>query len=264
MIKESNNLNSKKKIYFISDIHLGAPALNDNHERELLFVKWLDEIKSDASQLYLLGDIFDYWFEYKKVVPRGFTRTLGKIAELSDSGVDIHYFTGNHDVWVFDYLPQELGVTLHRDELKTEILGKKFFLAHGDGLDKEDKNYILLKKLFVNKFLQWCFARLHPNFSVSLAQRWSKKSRLGKGIDPKKIDIKNEGMYKFAQSILEQEFFDYFVFGHRHVLAKSQLGERSEFILLGEWITAFSYGVFDGSNFELKNYKVEQLPEAAK
>ena len=138
-----------KKIYFISDIHLGAPALSDNREREKLFVQWMDEIKQDAAKLFLMGDIFDFWYEYKKVAPRGFTRALGKIAELSDSGVEVHFFTGNHDVWVFDYLPEELNLTLHREEYKTELMGKKFFLAHGDGLDATDKGYIWLKKLFI-------------------------------------------------------------------------------------------------------------------
>ncbi|NQU87398.1 MAG: UDP-2,3-diacylglucosamine diphosphatase, partial [Mariniphaga sp.] len=144
-----------KKIYFISDIHLGAPALKDNKEREKLFVQWLDEIKHDAEKLFLMGDIFDFWYEYKKVAPRGFTRALGKIAELSDSGIEIHFFTGNHDVWVFDYLPREIGLILHREEFRVEMMGKKFFLAHGDGLDASDKGYNLLKMLFTSRPLQW-------------------------------------------------------------------------------------------------------------
>lgn len=257
-------MSKKNKIYFISDLHLGAPALNDNRERELLFVKWLDEIKTDARQLYLMGDIFDYWFEYKKVVPRGFTRALGKIAELSDSGIEVHYFTGNHDVWVFDYLPEELGLTLHTKEFRTEIDGKKFFLAHGDGLDPTDKDYNFLKKLFVNKFLQWMYARLHPNFTISFAHAWSKKSRISKGFVSEMINPEKEGLYQFAKSILGKEYFDYFVFGHRHVLANIPVGDKSEFILLGDWIKTFSYGIFDGEEFELKTYNVEQLHKAAK
>ncbi len=253
----------KNKTYFVSDIHLGAPALNDNREREMLFVSWLDEIKNDAKQLFLVGDIFDYWFEYKRVVPRGFTRALGKIAELSDRGVDVHYFTGNHDVWVFDYLPNELGLTLHTSEYQTEIEGKKFFIAHGDGLDASDKGYNFLKKLFVNKFLQWMYARLHPNFTISFAHAWSKKSRLSKGVGIEMIDPEKEGLYKFAKSVLNKEHVDYFVFGHRHVLANIPLGRNSEFILLGEWIKSFSYGVFDGKKFELKKY-TKQFDSAVK
>ncbi|NOR73921.1 MAG: UDP-2,3-diacylglucosamine diphosphatase, partial [Draconibacterium sp.] len=162
-------LNKKGKIYFISDVHLGAPASKNNRERELLFAKWLDEIKSDVSELYLLGDIFDFWWEYKKVVPRGFTRILGRIADLADSGVNVHFFTGNHDLWAFEYLTEELGVKIHHNEIIKEIKGKKFFLAHGDGLDANDKGYIFLKKIFTNKTLQWMYSRLHPNFALALA-----------------------------------------------------------------------------------------------
>ena len=248
-------MSKRDKTYFISDIHLGAPALNDNHKRELLFVKWLDEIKADAKRLFLVGDIFDYWFEYKKVVPRGFTRSLGKLAELSDSGVEIHFFTGNHDVWVFDYLPTELGLTLHRQEYVTEIGGKKFFIAHGDGLDANDKGYKLLKKLFVNKFLQWMYARLHPNFTISFAHSWSKKSRLSKGSGSDMPSPEKEGLFQFAKNVLTKEHVDYFVFGHRHVLAKIPMQSNTQFILLGEWIKLFSYGVFDEKGFELKTYK---------
>lgn len=246
---------SKEKIYFISDIHLGAPALDNNPEREKLFVNWLDEIKKDATALFLMGDIFDYWFEYKKVVPRGFTRTLGKIAEIADSGIPVHFFTGNHDVWVFDYLPSELGVHVHRHEMRATFSGKKFFLAHGDGLDPFDKGYHLLKKIFTNRFLQWGFARLHPNFALSLAHAWSKKSRLSKGIFVPFKGVEEEGLYLFAKSVLKNEDVDYFIFGHRHLLLDLPLEKNSRYINLGDWIVHFSYGVFDGEKFELKKYK---------
>ena len=250
--------NQEKKAYFISDIHLGAPALKNNREREQAFVSWLNGIKEDASHLLLMGDIFDFWFEYKTVVPRGFTRTLGKIAEIADSGVEVHFFTGNHDVWVFDYLPQELGLTLHRDEYMTMLGGKKFYLAHGDGLDKSDKGYLLLKKLFTNKTLQWIFARIHPNLSLSFGLRWSKHSRISKGIEGEEFKgTKKEGMFIFAESILQKEHFDYFIFGHRHVMVDSPIGSNSRFIHLGDWINYFSYGVFDGKDFELKQYNYQ-------
>ena len=250
--------NQNKKVYFISDVHLGAPALKNNKERELAFVKWLDDIKSDASHLFLMGDIFDFWFEYKTVVPRGFTRTLGKIAEIADSGVEVHFFTGNHDVWVFDYLPDELGMTLHRDEFKTELYGKKFFLAHGDGLDLSDKGYLFLKKMFTSKTLQWLFARVHPNFGVKLGMNWSKHSRVTKGIKGEEFKgTSNEGMFIFAESVLKNEKFDYFVFGHRHVLENCPIGENSRYINLGDWIHYFSYGVFNGEKFELKQYNYQ-------
>ena len=247
--------NSKSKIYFVSDIHLGAPALNNNREREQKFVAWLDEIKQDAAALFLMGDIFDYWFEYKKVVPRGFVRTLGKIAEIADSGIPVHFFTGNHDVWVFDYLPSELGVQIHRSEMRISFSGKKFFLAHGDGLDPYDKGYHFLKKLFTNRFLQWMYARIHPNLGIYLAHKWSKKSRLTKGMSVPFHGEDKEGLLHFAKSVLEDEEVDYFIFGHRHLLLDLPLEKKSRYINLGDWITHYSYGVFDGEKFELKKYK---------
>lgn len=247
-------LNEKDKIYFISDVHLGAPALKDNHEREKKFVKWLTAVSADAQMIFLMGDIFDYWFEYRKVVPRGFTRVLGKIAEITDNGIPVHFFTGNHDIWVFDYLPEETGVIVHYDPLTIELMGKKFFLAHGDGLDQTDKGYLFLKKIFKSRPLQWLYARLHPNFAVSLAQKWSKTSRLSKKVGGPEFDVEKEGMYQFASSLVEKEHFDYIVLGHRHRLVNVPIKDNSRFILLGDWIKTFSYGVFNGSTFELKTF----------
>jgi len=243
-----------RKIYFISDLHLGAPALNNNTERERLFVKWLNEIKEDAAMLFLMGDIFDYWFEYKKVVPRGFTRSLGKIAEIADSGIPVHFFTGNHDIWVFDYLPSELGIEVHYAEMRIKLGEKKFFLAHGDGLDPFDTGYHFLKKIFTNQFFQWLFARVHPNLGIKIAHGWSKKSRLDKGMGDDFKGPGNEGLFVFANKILEKEEIDYFIFGHRHLLLDLPIGNHSRYINLGDWITHFSYGVFDGEKFELKRY----------
>jgi UDP-2,3-diacylglucosamine hydrolase len=248
----------KKNIYFASDFHLGSPDHASSRQREDRILRWLNFITPSCSELFLMGDIFDFWFEYKTVVPRGFTRTLGKIAEIADSGVEVHFFTGNHDVWVFDYLPEELGMTLHRNEFRTEISGKKFFLAHGDGLDLSDKGYILLKKLFTSKTLQWIFARIHPNFALSLGHRWSKHSRISNGITGEEFKgTTNEGMFIFAESILRNEKFDYFIFGHRHVMIDCPIGENSRYINLGDWINHFSYGVFDGEKFELKQYNYQ-------
>jgi UDP-2,3-diacylglucosamine hydrolase len=244
----------KKKIYFVSDVHLGAPALKNNTEREKHFAKWLDTIRDDAAELYLMGDIFDFWFEYRKVVPRGFTRVLGRLADMSDQGISIHFFAGNHDLWVFDYLPKEIGLTLHRNELVTEIYGKKFFLAHGDGLDPTDKGYLFLKKIFINKKLQWVFARLHPNFAFHLAHRWSKSSRLTKLNRQEEFKVKNESMFKFAEIYLEKEWIDYFIFGHRHRVAEVEIKNNSRMILLGDWISNFSYGVFDGEKVVLNKF----------
>ena len=248
-------MESSKKIYFISDIHLGAPALKDNAEREKLFAGWLTEVSADAGAIFLLGDIFDFWFEYKKVVPRGFTRVLGKIAEITDKGIPVHFFTGNHDIWVFDYLPEETGMIVHKEHYETEINGKRFFLSHGDGLDENDKGYLLLKKIFTSPVLQWLFARLHPNFALTLAHRWSKSSRLSKKISGPEFNPGNEGMFHFAQKMLEEKHFDFFIFGHRHRMADISMQNGSRFVLLGDWIKSFSYGVFDGEKFDLKKYK---------
>jgi UDP-2,3-diacylglucosamine hydrolase len=244
----------KKKIYFVSDVHLGAPALKNNREREMQFARWLDFIRDDAAELYLMGDIFDFWFEYRKVVPRGFTRVLGRLADMSDQGISIHFFAGNHDLWVFDYLPNEIGLTLHRDQLVTEIYGKKFFLAHGDGLDPADKGYLFLKKIFTNKKLQWVFARLHPNFAFHLAHRWSESSRLTKLNRQEEFKVKNESMFKFAENYLEKEWIDYFIFGHRHRMVEVEVKKNSGMILLGDWISNFSYGVFDGEKVILNKF----------
>lgn len=243
------------KIYFVSDVHLGAPALNNNRDREILFAKWLDEIKDDVAELYLMGDIFDFWYEYKKVIPRGFSRILGRLADLADKGVVVHFFTGNHDLWAFDYFPEELGVILHKKEIIKEIRGKRFFLAHGDGFDAGDKGYIFLKKIFTNNILHWLFSRLHPNFALTIAHKWSKSSRLAKMDNEIEFEVNKEGMYKFAENFLKTEFVDYFIFGHRHRMSDAKIGQNSRFVLLGDWIKNFSYGVLDGEKFELKRYK---------
>lgn len=249
-------MEEKGKIFFISDVHLGAPALKNNNEREIRFANWLDDIKDDVAELYLMGDIFDFWWDYKKVVPRGFTRIFGRLADLTDRGIPVHFFVGNHDLWAFDYFQEELGLTIHQNEIVKEIAGKKFLLAHGDGLDASDKGYIFLKKLFTNKTLQWVFSRLHPNFALTVAHNWSKSSRLAKINIEEEFEENKEGMYKFAENFLKQEFVDYFIFGHRHKMVNSKIGEESHFVLLGDWITHFSYGVFDGEKFELKKYKI--------
>jgi UDP-2,3-diacylglucosamine hydrolase len=247
-------LKEKGKIYFVSDVHLGAPAFKNNHQREMRFARWLDSIDDDVEELYLMGDIFDFWWEYKKVVPRGFTRIFGRIANLTDRGIPVYFFPGNHDLWVFDYLPTELGVLVHREQIIKEIGGKKFFLAHGDGLDAEDVGYNRLKKIFTNKTLQWWFSRLHPNFALYIAHKWSGSSRTSKLNREEEFNVNNDGIYNFANSYLKQESIDYFIFGHRHQMVNLPLSDNSQFVLLGDWITNFSYGVFDGEKLELKKY----------
>ena len=245
----------KKKVYFVSDVHLGMYPPEDSAHREKIFVSWLNEIMPHTSELYLLGDIFDYWYEYRKVVPRGFTRTLGKLAEMSDNGIKIHYFTGNHDVWVFDYLPGEIGITLHHTPYTTEIEGKKFYLAHGDGLGPGDVGFKLLKGAFRNKILQWLYSRIHPNVTISLAHYWSRKSRYGKENADEFQGEDKELMYMHAKKMLEKEHFDFFIFGHRHIMVDMPINEMSRYINLGEWISMYSFAEFDGRDLKLKTYQ---------
>jgi len=247
---------STKKIFFASDVHLGASALKNNREREILFVEWLDSIKNQAEDIYLLGDIFDFWYEYKSVVPRGHTRTLGKLAEISDSGVNIHFFTGNHDLWAFDYLEKEIGLKIYRNVWRGNIKGKKFYIAHGDGLGIHDKGYRLLKKIFTNRFLQACFSCIHPNLSFWIANKWSSHSRLADG----KIEADTfrgedkEWLIIHAKEELKIEHFDFFMFGHRHLPGDIKLSEKSRYINTGDWISFFSYAVFDGKEMKLLYY----------
>ncbi|RLD63447.1 MAG: UDP-2,3-diacylglucosamine diphosphatase [Bacteroidetes bacterium] len=249
-------MGKNKKIYFASDAHLGYPSYEKSLKREKLFVKWLDEIKSDAQEIYLLGDIFDFWFEYKKVIPRGFSRFLGKICELTDKGIVVYFFTGNHDLWVTDYLPKETGVILQRNPVTKIINGKKFFLAHGDGLGPGDKGYKRLKKIFTNPILHWLFSRLHPNVAFAIAHSWSISSREAKGLVAEEFKgVDKENLVIYAKEELKYEHFDYMIFGHRHVPIDLKLNNKCQFINLGDWITHFTYAVFDGDKLELKEFK---------
>lgn len=234
--------NQDKKIYFASDFHLGAPDYESSLAREKKIVNWLDHIKDDAAEIFLVGDIFDFWFEYKKAIPRGFVRLQGKIAELTDSGIPVHVFTGNHDMWIFDYLPQELGVKLYREPITREFFGKKYYIGHGDGLGPGDKGYKFLKKVFANKFCQWCFARLHPNFGIWLAEKSSKTSRAKTGSsDEKFLGEEGEWLIHYCREELQKEHFDYFVFGHRHLPLDIELNDESRYYNLGEWIKHCTY-----------------------
>ena len=203
------------KIYFVSDAHLGLFPEVKSSEREKKLVNWLDSIKNEVSELYLLGDIFDFWHEYRHAVPKGHVRFLGKLAELSDMGVKIHFFTGNHDVWAYDYLPAEVGLTVYHGPVIREMEGARFYIAHGDGLGKGENGYKMLKWIFTNKVLQWLFARIHPNAALKFGKWWSKNSRYAKGIvpEPYKGDDK-ELQVVFARDTLRREHYDYFIFGH--------------------------------------------------
>jgi len=248
-------MSSGKKIYFASDFHLGMPSYEKSLERERKLVAWLEEVRKDAQEIYLLGDLFDFWFEYKTAVPKGFTRLLGKLGEITDSGIPIHLITGNHDMWVFDYIPKETGVILHRKPIEKNFAGKKFFLGHGDGLGPGDHGYKFIKKIFANRFCQWLFARFHPNFGIGIANFWSRKSRGASHNEEKFLGEEKEWLVIFCKKKLQSEHFDYFIFGHRHLPLNIELNNTSRYINLGDWISYFTYAEFDGQELLFKEYK---------
>ena len=248
-----------KKIYFISDFHFGIPDKENSLKREKLLVNWLDEIKNDASEIYLMGDVFDFWFEYKTVVPKGYLRFFGKIAEICDAGISVHLFRGNHDIWAFNYFQEELNIQLHRKPVIKIFNGKKFYLAHGDGLGPGDKGYKFLKKIFEFKINQWLFKWLHPDIGARMGLYFSKRSRIANLIKEgkKENNIKDEDeiLFIYSKKVLKDDpSIDYFVFGHKHVPRNVQLSKSSRLIILGDWITNFTYAVFDGEKIELKEY----------
>lgn len=247
---------SEKKIYFSSDQHFGVPNVEESHEREKVFVKWLEMAEKDAEHIFLLGDLFDFWFEYNSVVPRGYTRVLGKIAQITDKGIPVTFFVGNHDLWMWDYFKEELGVTvLHKTKL-FEFYGKKFFLGHGDGLGPNDKGYKRMKKVFINPLAKWLFARFHPNFAVGIANYFSRKSRLANGdSDMVFMGEDKEWLIQYAERKLETVYADYFLFGHRHLAMDITLSNGSRYINTGEWVKGRSYAVFENGELYLREFK---------
>jgi UDP-2,3-diacylglucosamine hydrolase len=246
-----------KKIYFASDQHLGAPNREHSIIREKHIVKWLDIVSHDAHEIYLLGDLFDFWFEYKKVVPRGFVRILGKLAELSDNHIPITIFTGNHDMWMLDYLENEIGVQLHRKPIQVELQGKKFLIGHGDGLGPGDKGYKRLKKVFANPTCRWLFSQLHPDLAFRIASFWSGKSR-EYSLREEFLGVDREWLVRYAEKKLESQYFDYFVFGHRHLPIQCTLSNgQSTYFNLGDWMHYYSYGVLENGQMNIEFYVPE-------
>ncbi|MBK8721716.1 MAG: UDP-2,3-diacylglucosamine diphosphatase [Saprospiraceae bacterium] len=247
-----------KRTYFASDFHLGVDAKLKSKDRELQIIRWLESIEQDAETIYLVGDIFDFWFEYKTVVPKGFVRLLGKLASMKDKGIQIELFIGNHDMWIFDYFEKELGIPTHRKPIERTIYQKKFLIGHGDGLGPGDKGYKILKKVFANPFCQWLFERLHPNFGIGLANFWSGKSRYANIEAPFWMGKEKEWLYQYADKKQATLEVDYFIFGHRHLTINQILSDgKCRYINLGEWLYTNSYGVFDGKNFEIEFFENE-------
>jgi UDP-2,3-diacylglucosamine hydrolase len=245
-------LTEKEKIYFASDFHLGLPTVSNPLEREKKVVRWLNSVSCDAKEIYLLGDIFDFWWEYKLVVPRGFTRFLGTVSAITDSGIPIHFFTGNHDMWAGDYLSGECGVTIHNTPFTTIFNGKKFYLAHGEGLGTRNYGYKILLSIFRNKPLQVMYSALHPSIGVGIGHKWSLNSRLGKGIIKEFLGEENEDLIRYARSVLEYDKIDYFIFGHRHLAMTFKLKPETEVVFLGDWIKKGSYADWDGNALTFK------------
>tara|TARA_B110000037_G_scaffold220964_1_gene290351 strand:- start:534 stop:1277 length:744 start_codon:yes stop_codon:yes gene_type:complete len=244
-----------QKIYFASDFHLGSAGDSD-HAREKKIVAWLNSIAHDAFEIYLVGDVFDFWFEYRYVVPKGHVRLLGKLAQLSDSGVKLHIFTGNHDVWMFDYFKEEFGATMHYSPVEMVRFGKRFMIGHGDGLGPGDNCYKMIKAIFTDRLCQRLFAALHPYFGVSLARFFSRKSREKTGVkDSIYLGDDKEFLVQYCESVLKHEHFDYFIFGHRHMVLDKQLSNGSRYLNLGEWFSACNYAVFDGVDLTLQEFK---------
>jgi len=243
-----------KKIYFASDQHLGAPTPKASLPREKKFVAWLDTIKEDAGTIFLLGDLFDFWFEYKTVVPKGFVRVLGKLAELKDAGIDIYFFVGNHDLWMRDYFQKELNIPVFHKPQEFEINGKIFLIGHGDGLGPSDYGYKRMKKVFTFPFFKWLFRWLHPDIGVRLGHYFSVKNKLISGDeDARFLGEENEWLAQYCRKKLTEKHYDFFVFGHRHLPLEIELNNNSTYINLGDWIQYFTYGEFM-KTFKLKEF----------
>ena len=245
-----------KKTFFASDFHLGTPGATTSQVRERLIVQWLESILPEMDALYLVGDVWDYWFEYGRVIPKGTTRLLGTLAKIRDAGIPVYYFTGNHDMWMFDYLQDELDIPILREPVIHEIYGKKFYIGHGGGLGPGDYGYKFIKKVFASPVSQWLFARLHPNTGIRIMKYWSGRSRQHTQIEEKFLGPEKEWLVQHALDVLKKEPIDYFIFGHRHLPIDYTLGvNNARYINLGDWLSYNSFAVFDGQDLALTFYK---------
>jgi len=252
-------ITNKTNIYFASDFHLGIPDRISSLVREKKLIRWLDRVSVDAEAIYLMGDLFDFWYEYKTVIPKGYTRLFSKLAELNEKGIPVHFFKGNHDFWAFDYLNEEAGVTIHDDFQEIDLKGHRFYLAHGDGLGPGDNGYKLLKKVFLSKFNQFLFRWLHPDLGTKMGLYFSRGSRISNMIKQDKNDdffaIDQEKLLVYSREMsTKKPDIEYFVFGHRHVPTNLKVSEKATCIILGDWVTHFTYGKFDGTTFELLKF----------
>jgi UDP-2,3-diacylglucosamine hydrolase len=246
----------KQKIFFASDFHLGVPTKEDSLAREKRIIRWLESIQDEAHTIFLLGDIFDFWFEYKHVIPRGFIRLQGKLAALADAGIQIIFFTGNHDMWMFDYFTTELNIPIYRQPQSIKIGQHSFLIGHGDGLGPGDHKYKFLKKFFNSKLCQWLFARIHPNLGISIADRWSRSSRISNNKkEDNFIAPKREYIWVYCSEVETKQHHDFYIFGHRHLPLDLAVGNNnSRYINIGEWVNYNTYAVYDGETVHLKTF----------
>ncbi|CAN5350427.1 UDP-2,3-diacylglucosamine diphosphatase [soil metagenome] len=248
-------LSPSQKIYFASDFHLGVPTHDASLERERKIIAWLEMVRHDAHSIYLLGDIFDFWFEYRQTIPKGFIRFQGKLAELCDAGIPIYFFTGNHDMWMFDYFPKELGIPIYREPILLNTGSQRLIIGHGDGLGPGETGYKILKSFFDSKVCQWLFARIHPNLGMSIATYWSKKSRINNMKTEEKFHgDEKEFLLLWCREQEKISHHDFYVFGHRHLPLDLKVSDNSRYVNIGEWVNGSTYGVYDGNSFELKNF----------
>jgi UDP-2,3-diacylglucosamine hydrolase len=246
-----------KKIYFASDFHLGVPDHASSLIREKRIIAWLDSIKHDAHTIFLLGDIFDFWFEYKHTIPKGYIRLLGKLAEIRDSGIPIIFFTGNHDMWMFDYFPTELNIPIYRQPILLEVGEKRLLIGHGDGLGPGDLTYKFIKQFFNSKICQWLFARIHPNLGMAIAHLWSRRSRISNLKKEEKFQgEEGEFLWLYCRDLEKKQHHDFYVFGHRHLPLTLKVGENSTYVNLGEWVNFNTYAVYNGTNLDLKTFNL--------
>jgi UDP-2,3-diacylglucosamine hydrolase len=245
-----------KNIYFLSDFHLGAPNKETSLQREKRIVDFLNSIKEKAGEIFIVGDMFDFWFEYKKVVPKGYVRLLGKLAEFTDAGIPIHFFVGNHDMWMHNYLQEELNIPVYFEPIVIERNGKKIMIGHGDGLGPGDKGYKRMKKFFRSPICKFMFGILPPYIGMGIANYFSRKSRIATGsADEVFLGEDKEWLVQYCKRKLEKEHFDLFIFGHRHLPLVINLKDNSTYINLGEWINYNSYAVMEGTTTTLAYYK---------
>lgn len=255
MLQHSIDLLPGKKLYFASDFHLGVPTAAESLAREKDIVAWLESIRPDAQAIYLLGDIFDFWFEYRHAIPKGFIRLQGKLAELRDAGIPVTFFTGNHDMWMFDYFPTELGIPVFREPIELQVGTHRLVIGHGDGLGPGETGYKILKKFFNSALCQWLFARIHPNLGMRIAHYWSRKSRISNMKREEHFKgEENEYLFTWCREQEEQSHRQYYIFGHRHLVLDLQVSPDCRYLNLGEWVHHKTYGVYDGQKAELKTF----------